>query len=110
MTEPMTAQRLAAICEVHARTADLIRKEFGNDFANTAQGHRDELLAEVKRLNAHLAEFIGWEPTVKEEYEHACDQLLAVEEIVKAFAATRAPSVVATNEFVASLKHALEMP
>lgn len=69
-------------------------------------------LAEITRLNERLNEFVGWEPTVREEYQHACDQLSRVESIVKFFDADRRagdPAAADTGSFVASLKHALEM-
>jgi hypothetical protein len=76
-------------------------------FAAHARSDVPVLLAEVKRLNERLAEYVGWEPTVKEEYDHACGQLGLVKEIVRRFDA--APKL-EVNAFVASLKHALEMP
>lgn len=35
-----------------------------------------DLIAEVKRLSGELTKYVGWEPTVKEEYEHACGELV----------------------------------
>ncbi len=66
-----------------------------------------ELLAEVKRLSVELAKYTSWEPTVREEYEHACGQLNAVQAVVDAFARGAQLGV---NRFVADLKNALEMP
>jgi hypothetical protein len=69
---------------------------------------------EIDRLTAELAKYTGWEPTVREEYEHACDQLRRIEGIVKWFDADRGlsqdPLALASNvdSFVASLKHALD--
>ena len=61
--------------------------------------------AEVERLTAELAKYVGWEPTVKDEYEHACAQLAAVHAVVAAFDA--GPKL-AVNQFLADLKNALE--
>jgi hypothetical protein len=62
--------------------------------------------AEVKRLTERLAEYVRWEPTVKEEYEHACAVAAQAEVVVKRFAAG---PMLAVNQFVADLKNALEM-
>lgn len=79
-------------------------------FAVHARGDVPVLVGEVRRLQAELAKYVGWEPTVKEEYEHACGQLSRVEGIVKYFDIDRRAGIpVDTDEFVASLKHALEM-
>lgn len=66
-----------------------------------------ELADEIERLTGRPAEYVDWEPTVKEEYDHACDRLRLVQEVVKAF--DTGPKL-AVSEFAASLKHALEMP
>lgn len=43
---------------------------------------REQLLAEIGRLNGELAKYVGWEPTVREEYEHACGQIAACHEVL----------------------------
>lgn len=65
-----------------------------------------DLIAEVKRLSGELTKYVGWEPTVKEEYEHACGQLATVSKVVEQFAAG---DQLAVNQFVADLKNALEL-
>lgn len=67
---------------------------------------REQLRAEVARLTAELAKYTGWEPTVREEYEHACGQLATVSKVVEQFAAG---DQLAVNQFVADLKNALEL-
>ena len=96
MPEPISEQVLAEIDE----TAPFCR--YGCD----ASLHARAMTGEIRALRSELAKYVGWEPTVKEEYDHACEQLLAVEEVVKAFAAGPQLEV---NAFVASLKNALEM-
>lgn len=66
-----------------------------------------DLCAEVDRLNSQLAKYVGWEPTVREEYDHACAVAERAEAVVKRF---EAGPQLAVNAFVADLKHALEMP
>lgn len=71
------------------------------------RGRIAELCAEVDRLNSQLAKYVGWEPTVKDEYDHACAVAERTEAVVKRF---EAGPQLAVNAFVADLKHALEMP
>jgi len=61
---------------------------------------------EIERLTVELAKYTGWEPTVREEYEHACLQVERARGIVDAFA--RGPQL-AVNQFLADLKRALEI-
>lgn len=103
MTEPMTDERLA---EIEATAARWAEGDLKNPTTASVFRHRAELLAEVKRLKAHLAEFIGWEPTVKEEYDHACAVAERAEDVVKAF--DTGPKL-EVNAFVADLRRALEM-
>jgi hypothetical protein len=63
--------------------------------------------AEVKRLTERLAEYTHWEPTVREEYEHACAVAERAEAVVKRFAAGDFRGEV--DPFLAALKYALEM-
>lgn len=47
-----------------------------------------DLADEVKRLSGELAKYTGWEPTVREEYEHACaeaDRLTTENDKLKAW-------------------------
>lgn len=81
MTEPLDPDRLAEIVR-HDGSFETVRNVLG---PNSAETHRHELIAEVKRLNDRLTDFIGWEPTVKEEYEHACEQADKVSETVREF-------------------------
>ena len=67
---------------------------------------REQLRAEVDRLTAELAKYTGWEPTVREEYEHAVSLVEGVKGVVDAF--DRGDKL-RVNQFVADLKHALEM-
>jgi hypothetical protein len=76
-------------------------------FIEMARTAVPELLAEVARLKAHLAEYVGWEPTVKEEYEHACAVAERTEAVVKRFEAGDFRGEV--GPFLSALKHALEM-
>lgn len=87
--------------EVHVGT-----KHVG-EFITMARTAVPELLAEVGRLNAHLAEYVGWEPTVKEEYDHACAVAERAEAVVKKFEAGDFRGE--TDPFLAALKYALEM-
>lgn len=64
------------------------------------------VLADNERLTAELEKYTGWEPTVREEYEHACGQLATVSKVVEQFAAG---DQLAVNQFVADLKNALEL-
>lgn len=76
-------------------------------FAAHARSDVPMLVHEVRRLNAELAKYVGWEPTVKDEYEHACAVAERAEAVVKAFEVGPRLEV---NQFVADLKDALEMP
>lgn len=71
-----------------------------------AQDRASAAEAEVERLTAELAKYVGWEPTVKDEYDHACGQLANVTKVVEEFAAG---DRLAVNQFVADLKNALEI-
>jgi hypothetical protein len=109
MTDPMAADRLAEI----SRQYDGLSA--GAYSRNHAVTHTAELLAEVKRLNERLAEYVGWEPTVKEEYEHACAVAERAEEAVREFKRGHEGSWTgpdqneAVTAFVAALENALEM-
>lgn len=76
-------------------------------FAAHARSDVPALLAEVKRLNERLAEFIGWEPTVKEEYDHACAVAERAEAVVRRFEAGDFRGE--ADPFLGALKYALEM-
>lgn len=101
MTEPMAGERLAEISRQYEGLSE------GAYSRNHAATHATELLAEVKRLNGRLAEYVGWEPTVKEEYEHACAVAERAEAVVKRFVAGDFRGEV--DPFLAALKYALEM-
>ena len=70
---------------------------------------------ELARLTAELAKYIGWEPTVREEYEHACGQVDAVTEVVRGFKRDHGEYVNdpgrddTVTEFVIALEKALEI-
>lgn len=77
-------------------------------FAAHARCDVPVLVHEVRRLNAELAKYVGWEPTVREEYEHACAVAERAEAVVKRFeAGDFRPEV---DPFLGALKYALEMP
>lgn len=61
---------------------------------------------EVKRLTVELAKYTGWEPTVREEYEHAVGLVEAAKGVVDAFDRSDKLRV---NQFVTDLKNALEI-
>lgn len=70
---------------------------------------------EVKRLTTELAKYTGWEPTVREEYEHACQQTEQLAEIVRGFKRDHGEYVNdpgrddTVTEFVIALEKALEI-
>ena len=74
-----------------------------------------DLFDEVKRLSGELAKYTGWEPTVREEYEHACQQTEQVAEIVRGFKRDHGEYVNdpgrddTVTEFVIALEKALEI-
>lgn len=55
------------------------------EFIAEARTAVPELLAEVKRLRAELDKYVGWEPTVEAEYEHAVAQSEACIQVVRDF-------------------------
>lgn len=68
---------------------------------------REQLRAEIARLTAELAKYVGWEPTVKEEYEHACGQVEQVIEIVRGFKRDNPELDDTATAFVAAIEKAL---
>jgi hypothetical protein len=96
MAEPISDEVLAGIDE----TAPFCR------YGCEASLHARAMTGEIRSLRAELAKYVGWEPTVREEYEHACAIAERAEEVVRKFVA--AP-MLAVNQFVADLKNALEM-
>jgi hypothetical protein len=113
MTDPLSPERLT---EIQARAGRICRCDDDDCVADLIQlGDKDvpALVAEVKRLTGDLAKYVGWEPTVREEYEHACGQLAAVTEIVREFNAGRGlsedPLTLASNTdaLLAALKTTL---
>lgn len=71
---------------------------------DTAESATEKLIGHIDYLAGELAKYVGWEPTAKEEYEHACGQHAAVQGVVAAFDA--GPKL-AVNQFLADLKNAL---
>lgn len=111
-------QRLKGQVEAWMRSADndgATIKQIGRE-RGQAQDEAARLAAENERLTGELTKYVGWEPTAKEEYEHACGQLEKVTDLVRAFRDDhigrlhRPGSEEAVIAFVADLKNALEMP
>lgn len=74
-----------------------------------------DVLEENERLTAELAKYVGWEPTVREEYQHACAVAERAEEAVRAFKRdhehylTHPGNDETVTAFVVALENALEM-
>lgn len=66
-----------------------------------------QLAERCENAETELAKYVGWEPTVREEYTHAVNLAERAKGVVDAFDRSDKLRV---NQFVADLKHALEMP
>jgi hypothetical protein len=84
--------------------AELIAK-----FVAAAPTDMRDLIAEVIRLRVELAKYVGWEPTVKQEYDHACGQLDAARSVVKRAEELDQNLMLNVVRFFDDLKTALEM-
>lgn len=120
MTDTGTPTALSAERHVEIQTA-ISRAAVDRDDLNLIRTVDAWILAawdlddEVKRLTTELAKYIGWEPTVREEYEHACGQVDAVTEVVRGFKRDHGEYVNdpgrddTVTEFVIALEKALEI-
>jgi hypothetical protein len=89
--DDVLVQRVASTKGTYALTLGVLRRL--RDRADAAE--------------AELAKYVGWEPTVKEEHDHACAVAERAEAVVKRFEAGDFRGE--ADPFLAALKYALEM-